>query len=297
MIKPRPFTALVLFAACAGPLPADPPEFEMTGTLQNSRINEASGLQAGGDGLFFVHNDEKRDVFVVDAAGRDLGAFKLDKSKSRDWEDIARVPGADGPLLVIADTGDNKNKRKDVELYFFAEPQLGGRSEDQEATHRLTVRYPDGPRDVESVAYDPVSESILFMSKRDVPPRLYAVPLERALSEKKVTADFLVEVPGFRPPTQLDILSNPMRGFWISQPTGMDISRDGSTAAVITYRSLYLFHREEGESWAEAFQRKPEEFVGPPGSHEEAVAFSVDGKTVYVTTERRPAPIYKLDVP
>ena len=66
---------------------------------------------------------------------------------------------------------------------------------------------------------------------------------------------------------------------------------------MLTYRSLYLYTREEAETWAEAFRREPQEFVGPPGTHDEAVAFSPDGRSVYVTTERRPAPIYRLDLP
>ena len=272
------------------------PAFKVSGTLQNSQIIEASGLVAGANGVFFVHNDGKRDVFVIDAAGNDLGSFKLDESKNKDWEDITRVPEGDRRLIVIADVGDNQHKRKDVELYFFEEPSLGEFATNHEAIHRLKLSYPDGPRDVESVAYDPSSESILLLSKRDLPPRLYAVPLDRALAEKELEAEFLAEVPGFRPPTKQDILTHPKRGLWVSQPTGMDISPDGRLAAVLTYRSLYLFQREEGETWAEAFQRQPREFVGPPGTHDEAVAFSADGKTIYVTTERRPAPIYRLDL-
>ena len=76
----------------------------------------------------------------------------------------------------------------------------------------------------------------------------------------------------------------------------MDISPDGSRAAVITYRSLYLFAREDSESWADAFQRQPVELVGPPGAHQEAVGFSADGRSVYVTTERRPAPLHRVDL-
>ena len=289
--------ATLSLLACEQAEPAGDQAFTTAGTLQNSRINEASGLQSGENGLFFVHNDEKRDVFIIDETGRHIGAFKLDGSKSRDWEDITRVPGEQGPLLVIADTGDNRSKRKDVELYFFAEPGLDALEDDPEVQHKLSVRYPDGPRDVEAVSYDPSSNRILFLSKRDVPPRLYAVKLEDALAEKELEADFLAVVPGFRPPGSQDILSSPKRGMWVSQPTGMDISPDGRMAAVITYRSLYLFERQGEESWAEAFQRKPLEIIGPPGTHDEAVAFSADGKTVYVTTERRPAPIYRLELP
>jgi hypothetical protein len=288
-------TLLLVLSPLAAPA-GEEPAFKVSGTLQNSRIIEASGLVAGTDGVYFVHNDGKRDVFVIDAAGTDLGSFKLDESKNKDWEDITRVPDGDRHLIVIADVGDNQHKRKDVELYFFAEPAPDEFATNHEAIHRLKLSYPDGPRDVESVAYDPSSESILLLSKRDLPPRLYAIPLDRALAEKELEAEFLAEVPGFRPPTKQDILTHPKRGLWVSQPTGMDISPDGSLAAVLTYRSLYLFQREDGETWAEAFQRHPREFVGPPGTHDEAVAFSADGKTIYVTTERRPAPIYRLEL-
>lgn len=288
---------ILLLVACEQAEPAGDLVFTTVGTLENSRINEASGLQKGKNGLFFTHNDEKRDVFIIDEEGRHLGAFKLDGSKSRDWEDITRVPGEKGPLLVIADTGDNRNKRKDVELYFFPEPGLDDLEEDPEVLHKLSLHYPGGPRDVEAVAYDSSSDRILFLSKRDVPPRLYAVRLEDALAKKELEAEFLAEVPGFRPPTKQDILTSAKRGMWVSQPTGMDISPDGRMAAVITYRSLYLFERMNEESWAEAFQRPPLEVVGPPGTHDEAVAFSADGKTIFVTTERRPAPIYRLELP
>jgi hypothetical protein len=77
----------------------------------------------------------------------------------------------------------------------------------------------------------------------------------------------------------------------------MDISPDGRQAAVITYRSLYLFERVDDESWIEAFQRPPREIVGPPGSQDEAVGFSADGRAVFVTAEESPAPLYRLELP
>jgi hypothetical protein len=74
----------------------------------------------------------------------------------------------------------------------------------------------------------------------------------------------------------------------------MDISRDGKRAAVITYRSLYVFERQDGESWLETFQGDPVEYLGPSGLYDEAVSFSSDGRSIYVTTERRPAPLSQL---
>ena len=283
-------------AAEVEPKQVESPRFIIAGTLENPDLDEASGIQAGANGVFYLHNDEKRDVFVINDKGHDLGSFKLDESKNKDWEDITRVPDTDGQLLVVADTGDNSESRKTASLYFFREPEPGTYASRHEAVHRLKLRYPGGPRDVESVAFDPVSEKILLLSKRDNPPRLYGIPLDRALAEKEVEAEFLAEVPVFRPPTATDLLSNPHRGWWVSQPTGMDISPDGRRAAVITYRSLYLFERIGNESWPEAFQRQPTEYLGPPGLHDEGVGFSADGRSVYIVTERRPAPVYRLDL-
>ena len=283
--------------AGAGNAPTRALEFRLVGKLESSRLDEASGLQSTADGGLFLHNDEGARLYFADTTGRDLGFADIDDAKNRDWEDLTRVPGDDGPLLVIGDVGDNHAKRKRVRLYFVPEPPPGELSGDLRATHRLRVTYPDGPRDVESMTYDPVSGMILLLTKRDEPPRLYGIPLDLALWQHEVEAEFLAEVPGFRPPTKADIMRSIGRGQWVSQPTGMDISPDGRLAAVITYRSLYLFRREDGESWPEAMQRQPTEIVGPPGLHDEAVSFSADGRSVFVASEGRPSPLFRLDLP
>jgi hypothetical protein len=77
----------------------------------------------------------------------------------------------------------------------------------------------------------------------------------------------------------------------------MDISPDGRMAAVITYRSLYLFRREAAEDWADVFRRQPEEIIGPPGTHDEGVGFSLDGRSIFVAAEGRTAPLFRLDLP
>lgn len=273
------------------------PEFRLAGKLESNRLDEASGLQSTADGVLILHNDEGTRLYFTDAAGRDLGFADIDRAKNRDWEDLTRVPGEKGPMLVIGDIGDNDSRRKSVSLYFVPEPAPGERGGPLRATHRLRFSYPDGPRDAESMAYDPASGKILILSKRDNPPRLYGIPLDLALWQSELEAEFLAEVPGFRPPTRMDIMRTLGRGQWVSQPTGMDISPDGRLAAVITYRSLYLFRRGDAETWPEAMQRTPEEFIGPPGLHDEAVGFTADGRSLFVASERRPSPLFRLDLP
>jgi len=145
------------------------------------------------------------------------------------------------------------------------------------------------------MAFDPIDKRILLLSKRDKPPRLYAVDLETALTQESVELEFLGTTSVLRPPTSKDRAHWGGRSDWISQPTGFDISADGSEAVVITYRSLYRYRRMEGEDWLSAMQRKPEEVVGPPAVQNEAVTYTVDGKAIYVTTEKRPASMYRVE--
>jgi len=299
---------LLLFSACdqqtdhqsadTGPPPVS---MERSGWLVSDLLNEASGLQASysRDGDFFVHNDEGKPlIHAIDETGADLGLISIVPAKNKDWEDITSVPVDGGRWIIAGDIGDNRARRKSIKLYFTEEPRPGKNDRydgHQVLKHWLALTYPDGPRDCESMAYDPVGKQILLLSKRDKPPRLYAVDLETALTQESAELEFLGTTSTLRPPSSRDRLHWGGRTDWISQPTGFDISADGSEAVVITYRSLYRYRRLDGEDWLSALQRKPEEVVGPPGVQNEAVAYSIDGKAIYVTTEKRPAPLYRFE--
>ena len=273
---------------------------ELKRQLLATELNEVSGLQASYSrvGDFFVHNDDSRPfVYAIDESGTDLGLVSIVPAKNLDWEDITSIPVKEGRWIVAGDIGDNWAKRESIKLYFAEEPKTGKNdrySGRQELKHWLDLTYPDGPRDCESMAYDPVASQILLLSKRDKPPRLYAVDLETALTQNHAELKFLGAASALRPPTSGDRAHWGGRTDWISQPTGFDISSDGTQAVVITYRSLYRYHREQGEDWLSALQRKPEEVVGPLAAQNEAIAYSVDGKAIYVTTEQRPAPVYRI---
>jgi hypothetical protein len=294
-------SATLLLAACGQERSEVGKPAEARPVIGNTAIDEASGLQAsrGRPDTWFVHNDDGAPVlFAMTTDGRDLGSVEIQGAGNRDWEDITGFRLEEQDYLVIADTGDNFAQWDEITLYFIAEPRPGadGRYRGNvPLRHRIDLRYPDGPRDCESVAFDPVSQSLLFLTKLDVPPRLYSIDLETALASTRAELEFLGESIRFRPPSPEDMRHfGPRDGRWVSQPTGMDIDADGLRAAVISYRSVYLFEREPGMSWAQALTRPPVEFLGPPARKEESIGFSRDGEFLLVTTEGVPAPLYRF---
>ena len=81
-----------------------------------------------------------------------------------------------------------------------------------------------------------------------------------------------------------------------ARPTALSISRDARRAAVLTYNAAWIYERHPGEDWATAFARTPRSFPIALLAQAEAIAFGADNDTVYVTGERWPVPLLKLDV-
>ena len=198
-------------------------------------------------------------------------------------------------MLVIGDIGDNGARRKFIKLIFVTEPVPGENGEyagKLHSVHQLKLRYPDGPRDCESIAWDPVNDRFLLLSKRIVPPRIYAIDRETALNSDSATLEYLGELKPFRRPDERDARALGKRARWSAQPAAIDISPDGRDMAVITYRSLHYLSRDDGQDWAEVLKGESIELLGPPSAQEEAVGFSADGKQLVITAEGRHAPVY-----
>jgi len=276
--------------------------FEVIASVQEKSLNEISGIEAfsSENGLhthFVVHNDDgDPDLWILDESGDMARKLEIKGAKNRDWEDLTLIHREGQTLLTVGDIGDNLGIRSSIRLYFIEWPPLQ-KSTSFEKHHKLKLTYPDGARDCEAMAYDPSTDRLLFMTKRDKPPRLYSLDVSQALKASEMELDFLGTVASLRPPTREDLRQFGKDGSWISQPTGMDISDDGSMAAVITYRSLYLFERKSNQTWEEVFTTRPREFLGPVSNSEEAIAFDVNNQAVIISSEDQPAPIFRAELP
>ncbi len=252
--------------------------------LRSRFIDEASGLAvspADGRFLWLVNDSGAGPVLhLAGTDGSDRGQVSLRGVRNRDWEDLASFMLDGRPHLLVADVGDNQAGRKSCQLHLVREPRLPreGRKLDMavKPVWSLDFRYEDGPRDCESVAVDVGRRKILLVSKRDATPFVYELPL--APAKGTATARKIGRLSVGQPRRSIPIPYG-------SQPTGMDISADGSLAAVVTYYGVFLFPRGREESWATAFSRKA--VVLPPHllRQAESVAFSTDGASIFVVSE------------
>ncbi|MEI6861188.1 MAG: hypothetical protein WCL04_02950 [Verrucomicrobiota bacterium] len=130
--------------------PAPPPAH--VGTMP-AALPEASGLAASrrADGLLWSHNDSGGQpvLYALDAKGGLRGKLRIAGVKNTDWEDLASFELDGRAWLLVADTGDNDERRKDCALLIIAEPDPADLASDRELTApvawRVPVRWPDGP--------------------------------------------------------------------------------------------------------------------------------------------------------
>lgn len=211
-----------------------------------------------------------------------------------DWEDMAAFQYLQEDWLIIGDIGDNLSKRPSIQLHFLPEP--GTSLTSTVVQHSLHLTYPDGPRDTESLAVDPVDNTIYLLSKRDHPARLYRISVAQAFSRQSAELEFVGEVDSIPAHSEADIIADPDHGRWSDQATALDISSDGSLIALQTYKMTMLFKRAKGMSVLDALNGKAIIYNTDPLAQEEAIAFSQDGKYLLIATEKLPAPLLRLDI-
>ncbi len=267
----------------------------IAGLIREPRLREISGIAASRRhaDLFWVHNDSgyAAQVHAIDTRGRHRVTLQIEGVSGRDFEDMAAFELDGVAYLLIADTGDNGGVRSEVELVVIAEP---GHLDDAQVKPAWVqrLRWPDGPRDVEAVAADAQAREILLISKKRTPPELFVLPLgpDTALQ----TARRVGTLYGIEPPSALELSGNPRFGRYRAQITGADLSADGLRLAVLNYRRAYLYTRSANEGWGSAVARAPLPIAFGWLAQAEALAFDHEGRRLWITSERLPAPLIEV---
>ncbi len=304
-------------------LPALPPPAR-AGVLP-AVLGEASGLAASrrADHLVWAHNDSGGEavLYALDTNGKLRGKLRIEGVKNTDWEDIASFELDGRAWLLIADTGDNNDRRQDCALLIIAEPDPADLAPDRElnapVAWRVPVRWPDGPHDCEAVAVDAHEEKAYLLTKRTSPPALYTLPLRApggvplivpfplpgggqpsAATGEPPTSTLVARLVQIPPPTPQEKLSALPTGRYRAEPTALDFAPDGSAAVVLTYGDVWLFRRAPSQSWTDAFAAPQPGRLAPHGLLQaEAACFSRDGRTLFVTGELPGAALVRYDLP
>jgi endonuclease/exonuclease/phosphatase family metal-dependent hydrolase len=194
---------------------------------------------------------------------------------------------------MVADIGDNDLRHKTRTLYFLKEPKTGKNK--TTVDWEVRFKYPNGRRDAEAAAVDIDNERVLVLSKRDIPPSLYELPL-RIDDDKKITANWLGTIDSLPKPSRRDVEFALKTKDWHWQPVGMDISQDNRAAVIMTYRAVYYYLRRPDQGWFEALNSKPIRISLGNFKNAEAVAFADDRRTVMVTGENKNSLLLRVDL-
>ena len=286
---------LVLFAGAYGHHRHINRETDITGKLSSKEMNEISGIAASGidPNIYYVHNDsgDTSRFFAITADGKLKSTiyFKGDAKAKQgvyDCEDIAVGPGPlkNKSYIYLGDIGDNTGKRPFLTIYRFAENADWLKNEVNNASAvPVHLKYPDGPRDAETLMVDPIEKLLYIVSKRQDSVSVYTAPLKYkpndTITLTKRCKLFFAGLKVFK---------------WI---TAGDISKDGSQVALRSYEKVYYWKRNGKEPIWKTMQDKPQVPFYVPEKQGEAIGFAADGKGYYTTSEGVYSPVYYYKVP
>lgn len=245
------------------------------GKIDNPEINEASGIVASVShpGYFWVHNDsgDEARIFLIDSMGSYHATCYLYDTKARDWEDITMMTKGGKNYLVIGDIGDNQAQYPFVKIHLLEEPVIDLSWSDVDTIlpaliKTYTFTYEDGPRDAESVFYDPIEDELYLITKRELQVGLYKAALPTSQQHQGVLQKVMTLPHTF--------------------VTAADMAADGSELLVKNLLQVFYWKRNPGESVVQMLSRPAIILPYFPEPQGEAITFSRDGKGYYTLSER-----------
>ncbi len=292
-----------IFSACSSDLSGNrripagsnylPPK--ITGKIRSPDVTESSGVIASKcqPGVLWTHNDSGDDAFIFafNAAGDDLGTWRIPNGHNNDWEDIADFKDSSGKCFIYAgDIGDNNEKRSDHAIYRIPEPEVP-----RNATHSsrkdphftenaaiLQFNYPDSKHNAETLMVHPRTGDIYVVTKRiDGPAGVYRLkPVFDSGATQTAAKIAELAVPSI--PNGL--------------LTGGDISPDGKRMIICDYTAAFEYTLpESAANFDEIWKQKPQVIDIGNRQQGEGICYSPDGNSLFATSEGKNSPVIKID--
>jgi hypothetical protein len=299
-IRPTLRLAAVLLLACLAAACTTPalPFARLAGLVTSAELKEISGLAAShahAEVLWAINDSgNPARLHAISRRGRVLARYEVRGARNIDWEDLASFTLDGKHYLLVADTGDNGGRRRNIVLHVFEEPaSLDGGV--LRPAWTVQARWPDGPRDCEAVAVDAREGRILLVSKKRTPPELFSLPLAATPpGEEWPEPRRIGRLAGVPQPSDELQRTDPLLARHYAQVTAADLSPDGRNLAVLTYGSVLFYRRSDGQDWGEAVAEPPVAHDVPLIPQAEALAWTTGGAGLYATGEFSPAPLFYL---
>ncbi len=252
-------------------------------------INESSGLEMADPFLFWSFNDGNGnpELYKFDTLGRLVQTLLLTNANNIDWEDITK-DGAGN--VYVGDFGNNDNDRQDLVIYIIPNPE-NGQSNNQVTATKIEFNYPgqkafpppesEQSYDVEAM-FSKGSNLYLLTRDRSKPfvgkTDLYRLPNVPGIYEAKWLGEFFTDTKKSK-----------------GQITAADLSPDGSTLAMISDETLWLFQNIVDEDY---FGGEISKLDLPVQVDMEGIVFQ-DNCTIYMSNENKsnnPAALHKVTI-
>ncbi len=252
-------------------------------------LNEISGiaLSSQQNAFAYVHNDsgDRSRFYAIDSNARLVTTVSFQGAENngnvRDCEDIAVGKGSKGGqrYVYVGDIGNNFGLRPYVCVYSIAEADIQTHTpEITVASTPVFLRYPDAPRDAETLMIDNIDRLLYIVSKREDSVQVYTCKLgwnknDTLVLEKRSTLFF----PGSRPQK------------WI---VSGDISWDGTKVILKSLSKVYYWERAAGEAVWQTLSRTPIELPYKKEPQGEAICFDEKGTGYFTVSEGKNQPVY-----
>lgn len=201
----------------------------------NSNIDEASGIEVSTiNPKILYHINDSGDgpyIYLTNRSGQNAGTVEINNFDPKDTEDlsIGSCPHKKANCLYVGDIGDNKQVRSSIKVVILEEDKVFNKKS-VNPSHIITLKYPEGPQNAESMAIHPNGD-LFIATKDEYSSSLYWLPKKQLLNK----GAYLKKIAVMKFSKIKDLSSKR------NLATSMDISPDGKKFIVLTYNDAVEF--------------------------------------------------------
>lgn len=292
------FAFLFIFSASGFAASAtQTPKWEEQFIVQDTRLNELSGLSESirYPGYFWANNDSGDSLrcFLISPKGETVAVVNLAPYKNIDIESLRVAGTAQQSFVYLSDTGDNRSRRKQVEIYRFVEPEIDVEKRKQEMTvspEQMILQYKGGiSTDAETLLIDR-NQRVGIVTKSLLASNLWITP--KPFSAEPQTLEMAGTIP-LRKWRRRD------QKFSLLFTDGA-ISNDGKQVALMTYTTVFIWRIADGmdlQDLAKVLSSPPMIDVNLPELQQpESLSFGGENRHIAVSSEGINPPVMTMNL-